>query len=117
MWRKILLSRLCTSSAGHMHSECPAYTSDSFVVGPMRAHLNKRHLMAIDATLSRTLFARRHQQVKEEGWWLVVADAGGDELLALKRLSFSERATTQLAFPEAAFDGTARDAIILHLVR
>lgn len=57
-------------------------------------------------------------QVKEEGWWLVLADAADAELLALKRLSFSgERATTRLTFPQFAdADGAAHSEVVLRLV-
>jgi hypothetical protein len=37
-------------------------------------------------------------QVKEEGWWLVVGDATTQELHAIKRMSFGDRATARLTF-------------------
>ncbi len=57
-------------------------------------------------------------QVKEAGWWLVLGDEGTQELHALKRVSFSDRASARLSFTA----GTAASAaslpdLHLYLVR
>lgn len=51
-------------------------------------------------------------QVKEEGWWLLLGDAGEHEVLAIKRMSFSERGTARLSFPR---DGSP-SGVRLHLI-
>jgi pre-mRNA-splicing helicase BRR2 len=42
--------------------------------------------------------APRFPKHVEEGWWLVLGDEEADELLALKRIRFSNRTTTKLSF-------------------
>lgn len=54
-------------------------------------------------------------QMKEEGWWLVLGDSESDELLALKRLSFSGMAHAKLLFPDDRAGGRGR-RLVLHLV-
>lgn len=39
------------------------------------------------------------EQVKEEGWYLVLGDPTTQELHALKRVSLAHRATARLTFP------------------
>eukprot|EP00803_Ostreobium_quekettii_P005866 evm.model.scf_17.6 EVM.evm.TU.scf_17.6 scf_17:76728-98390(+) len=60
-------------------------------------------------------FAPRYPKVKDEGWWLVLGDPGGQELLALKRLSLrdGQPATVKLEFNVP--DGR-RDAVTLFLM-
>lgn len=44
-----------------------------------------------------------HQQVKEEGWWLVVGNTKANTLLCIKRISLQLKAKVKLEFvaPEA----------------
>lgn len=46
-------------------------------------------------------------QVKEEGWWLVLGDVDTHELLALKRISFADHTTARLTFP--VINGAGRE--------
>ena len=57
-------------------------------------------------------------QVKEEGWWLVLGDAASQELHAVKRLSFAERAVARLVIPARTAAGApVKGVTLLHLVR
>ncbi|CAL8464110.1 g3645 [Coccomyxa elongata] len=47
-------------------------------------------------------YAPLFPKVKEAGWWLVLGDGGTQELHALKRMSFSDRATARLSFTAAS---------------
>lgn len=56
--------------------------------------------------------------MKEAGWWLVLGDAGTQELHAIKRLSFSDRATARLSFTaDAATSAAAFSNLNIYLVR
>lgn len=54
-------------------------------------------------------------QVKEAGWWLVLGDAGTQELHAIKRVSFSDRANARLSFTAGAAASGAAPFSNLHL--
>ena len=56
-------------------------------------------------------------QVKEEGWWLVLGDAATQDLHAVKRTSFAERASARLAFETPASGAGAPPSLTLFLVR
>lgn len=43
-------------------------------------------------------------QVKEEGWWIVLGNPVTDELYALKRTSFGQRASFKLDFQAAGYE-------------
>jgi len=43
-------------------------------------------------------YAPRFPKHVEEGWWLVLGEEEADELLALKRIRFTNRTSTKLTF-------------------
>ena len=53
----------------------------------------------------------RYPKMKEEGWWLVLGDRTSRELLALRRVSFGDRATTKLTY-EPTPPGAPEDLVV-----
>ena len=53
----------------------------------------------------------RYPKIKEEGWWLVLGDRTSRELLALRRVSFGDRATTKLTY-EPTPPGAPEDLVV-----
>ena len=53
--------------------------------------------------------------MKEDGWWLVLGDEATQELYAIKRTSFGERATARLSYTAASADEATN--LQLQLVR
>ena len=45
--------------------------------------------------------------MKEDGWWLVLGDEATQELYAIKRISFGERASARLNYNAATADKAA----------
>ena len=45
--------------------------------------------------------------MKEDGWWLVLGDEARQELYAIKRTSFGERASARLSYTAASADEAA----------
>ena len=45
--------------------------------------------------------------MKEDGWWLVLGDESTQELYAIKRISFGERASARLNYSAATADEAA----------
>ncbi len=45
--------------------------------------------------------------MKEDGWWLVLGDEATQELYAIKRTSFGERATARLSYTASSADEVA----------
>jgi len=52
-----------------------------------------------------TAHTPRFPKIKEEGWWIVVGDVINDELLALRRISFGDRAHVKLKCPKGSSHG------------
>ena len=52
-----------------------------------------------------TAHTPRFPKIKEEGWWIVVGDVVNDELLALRRISFGDRAHVKLKCPKGSSHG------------
>ncbi|CAG9467191.1 unnamed protein product [Pedinophyceae sp. YPF-701] len=61
-------------------------------------------------------YTPRFPKVKDEGWWLVLGDAEGRELLAMRRVSFGQKGTFKLTCPRAGGSGHALDHATLYLV-
>jgi activating signal cointegrator complex subunit 3 len=61
-------------------------------------------------------YAPHFPKVKDEGWWVVAADEAAGELLALKRVSFGQRATVRLAVPARGAGGGALAGVDVLLV-
>ncbi|EIE24813.1 Sec63-domain-containing protein [Coccomyxa subellipsoidea C-169] len=60
-------------------------------------------------------YAPLFPKVKEAGWWLVLGDASTQELHAIKRVSFSDRANARLSFTAGAAGSGAAPFSNLHL--
>ncbi|CAK0786311.1 hypothetical protein CVIRNUC_009524 [Coccomyxa viridis] len=52
-------------------------------------------------------YTPRFPKVKEDGWWLVLGDEATQELYAIKRTSFGERATARLSYTASSADEVA----------
>lgn len=63
---------------------------------------------------SLTAFAPRFPKSKDEGWWLVLGKKSAQELISLKRVTFSGHVSTKLVFPSVIRETTA--ALDLYLV-
>lgn len=62
------------------------------------------------------VYAPSFPKIKEEGWWLVAADASDQELLALKRVSFGQHSRMKLVVPAITADGQPVERVRVHLV-
>jgi hypothetical protein len=54
--------------------------------------------------------------VKEEGWWIVIGDSANDELLALRRISFGDRASVKLKCPPSSSPSARTPKLVVYLM-
>jgi len=61
-------------------------------------------------------YTPRFPKVKEEGWWIVIGDSANDELLALRRISFGDRASVKLKCPSSSSPSARSPKLVVYLM-
>ena len=61
-------------------------------------------------------YTPRFPKVKEEGWWIVIGDSANDELLALRRISFGDRASVKLKCPPSSSPSARTPKLVVYLM-
>ena len=61
-------------------------------------------------------YTPRFPKVKEEGWWIVIGDSANDELLALRRISFGDRASVKLKCPPSSSPSARTPKLVFYLM-
>jgi hypothetical protein len=59
------------------------------------------------------IYAPRFPKFKDEGWWLILGDEATGELVALRRINFHMRSTTNLGFPVPTEAGVYKYTLFL----
>lgn len=84
--------------------------------GDTTVHVQIRRIGKKCGSKAPTSYTPRFPKIKEEGWWVIVGDTANNELLALRRISFGDRADVKLKCPPSASPRPRRQALAVYVV-